>query len=374
MCYSKISVGCQLFFIQTILPYWVFVICVCLSTGTHAQSALDQLAQMPASKRVGFIADSLLHFAESTKGLVFDFEIDVSGTQVEFGVKGTPNNEFFPSGTKGTCRFVTSLKQGFATSNINQVYNSTIVTDTESSKTFHIKEKRIVQVDQDCRSAECPERFKYFCRITGASCWLEMSKKICSTDDWVQRFREMEFEEFKTIESLGDVAVVIFKHRDRVMTERWYFGNSENGLVYVGNCLTNESPPSGDARDRIQRIISNEQVGYAKHMGIYLPSRWTVSVMSETLNLENSPVSPPILFRNTICQIKKCKVLPKFPESLLDAIVPSDAKIIDICADRRQRVVEKQVVKSNAYSRWWILAIGLGLCAVAVVTWRKLKK
>ncbi len=339
----------------------------------HAQATFAQLEQTPQGERAKFIADALIASAEATKKLVFDLEIEISGTQAEIQMG---EEERFPDGPNGKGRMVTSLKKGFATTDTNPKYRCQYLFDGTYSKTIMSEKNRIIQVSVDCKPGYLIDEFQNFCRITGASCWRDSTKRLCTTEPWAAHIGGMEFDEFRTIENLGRVAVLVSKNIGKPQVGNWYFGALENQIVWVGNEMASDShrAATGAWGEHIDRYVSSVRCDYKRVVGHAIPSRWTVSIVSETLKPDRSPMTPPRVVRTSVLKVKSCKVLPQFPESILNIAIPSDAKIFDNCADQQQRAIAEEVVQSQTNWKWWILAAGIGLCASAIATWRYVRK
>jgi len=338
-----------------------------------AQATLEQLELIPSDGRAKFVADALLASASATKDLVFELDIEISGTQAEYKDNDMPKAANGPNG-KG--KIVTSLKRGFATTDTNPLVRCISLFDGTNSKCIFYEKNRITQVSVDCKAAYCPDEFANFCRVTGASGWRDGPDRACTNEVWTDFIRGMEFEEFGTIGNLGRVAIFMKKYEGRSSVERWYFGGFEKQLVWLGTDFLSESRESASAGwgERIARTINATRCDYSRVNGNAIPSRWTVSIVSETLKPDRSPMVPPIVNKKGIVKVKNCKILPKFPENISNIDVPSDARIFDHCADRQQRAIAKEVVQSQTNWKWWILAAGIGLCASAIATWRYVRK
>jgi len=345
-----------------------------LGNSARGQIGFEDLKSSKTSDIATMISTALLASAENTKHLVFDLEVDIIGSQVESEGALVGAKSIHPN-PRAKARIVTSLNRGFATDDIFPDRRVTILYDGVVSKGLMYTKNLVRQVFVDCKPPQCPEPFQDFCRITGASCWNDSPNRACSIEPWAAYIRGMEFDKFQNMEDIGQVVVLVI-NRGQSHSEQWYFGSFEGNLVWCGSQMVSESTrkPTAEWPEHISVTRSNTRVTYNRFNRLVLPTRWDLTVLSETLNLDRTPLTSPLLLRKSEVNFKSHKVLPAFPDQMLEIAIPSDAKIIDNCADRQQRGVEKQVVESNAYSRWWILAIGLGLCAVAVVTWRKLKK
>ena len=369
--------NCERLFGSWYLGWLVVITLLCMVTTAGeslSQATLEQLDSIPTNSRVGFIADALRVSASATKGLVFELDIAISGTQSESTF--SQDEEKYVDGPNGKGKIVTSLKRGFATTDTNPLVRCISLFDGINSKSIYYEKNRITQVSVDCKAGYCPDEFANFCRITGASGWRDGPDRACTNDVWTDFIRGMKFEGFETIGNMGRVAILTKKYEGRSSVERWYFGGFEKQLVWLGNEFVSESlePAITDWGERIARTVNSTQYDYSRINGHAIPSRWTVSIVSETLKPDRSPMAPPRVLRKSNIKVKSCKILPQFPDHILNIAIPSDARIFDDCAERQQRAVAKEVIRSQTDWKWWILAAGIGLCASAIATWRYVRK
>ena len=336
-----------------------FLIVSSTAFGTDSVSNLETVA---LSARPAFVSESIIDSSRDTKELVFEVDFAFTGKQRELKLENA-----YPSSPNGTGKLVTSSSKGFAFVDTNPIVKSKETFDGKLSTVYMYKDNRLIQVDSDCQLPLVNPLVAFFCRITGASCWRNNNSEACTTEVWAKKFGAMEFLEFTKLDGHA-VAVLVEKSLEGKRVTKHFFGDFQDRLVWKGSSSifekSHDEAPGRPAH--IVNQLTDLRCDYRKVAGKTIPSTYTNSVVEVFFHPDRTSYGPPSLVLECTARVTNCKILPKFPDKILSIPISADAKIVNYCEERKQVAVQHQVKKSQRSDwKWWLLAGGIALCAVA---------
>jgi hypothetical protein len=342
-----------------------------VSSTAFCSDIVSNLETVAPSARPALVSESIIDASKNTKDLVFEVDIAFTGKERELKLENS-----YPSSPNGTAKLVTSNSKGFAFVDNSPIIKSKETFDGKLSSVYRYKKNRMYQVDSDCQLPLVNPLVAFFCRITGASCWRTNNSEACTTEVWARKFGAMEFLEFSKLDGHA-VAVLVEKSLEGKRVTKHFFGDFQDRLVWKGSSsIFEKSYDEAPGRPaHIVNRLSDLRCDYRKVAGKTIPSTYTNSVVEVFFHPDRTSYGPPSLVLEITARVKNCKILPKFPDEMLSIPISADAKIVNYCEERKQVAVQHQVTKSQQSGwKWWLLAGGLALCAIARVVKQHRKK
>lgn len=344
---------------------------------------LDSLMQAGESERPGIAANELVRFADKHREKICSIVVEEGGFRAGGALTLDKDPKYSPDFRgKWRIEMVASPKKAYGIGRFpNGRWTKTTFDGSTAMLYWFDPENKMFQADKFCSLPSSPSSgLNTFVEVTGIGRWSN-GPLIVSNDAFADRVRNMKWHERKTHASLGDIAVLETKKTTDTIksnSERALFGVKDGNLVCVG--LEYESkgmfPDKIDGKPAVSVGKYLTEIRYGTKFGPLLPESWTFLSSQELFSMEGKALFAPRVDYSQLKQLVAFKSLASFPDAILNIPIDPKAKLVDHCEKKVQAAIAESIVEAPKNRRlYWILALGLASCFVALVMFvRRVRK
>jgi len=367
---------------KTFLRFIFVVFCSC--PFVFAQSVnLDSLMQAGESERPGIAANELVRFADKHREKICSIVVEEGGFRAGGALTLDKDPKYSPDFRgKWRIEMVASPKKAYGIGRFpNGRWTKTTFDGSTAMLYWFDPENKMFQADKFCSLPSSPSSgLNTFVEVTGIGRWSN-GPRIVSNEAFADRIRTMKWLERKTHASLGDIAVLETKTSTNTIksnSDRALFGVHDGNLVCVGIELESKNifPEKIDGKTAVADYKTLVEIRYGKKFGPLLPESWTYLTSREIFSMEGKALFPPLVDYSQLRQLVAFKTLASFPDAILNIPIDPKAKLVDYCEKKVQAAIAESIAEEPKKRKFfWILALGLASCFVAIVMFvRRVRK